>query len=78
MAKIAMLYGVLWVITLFFANIIFITIVSGIGVFVLVAVAIGLDGAFEEKDVLEAKMDSEIKELRKEIESLKKQKEKES
>jgi hypothetical protein len=70
-SKLAVVYGVLWLLTFWFQNLIFSTIISGFGVALLVILAIGVDNLFGEKDDNEAKLKIELESLRKEIKELK-------
>ncbi len=70
-SKIAVLYGVLWLLSFWFQNIIYSTIISGFGVVLLIVVAIGMDNLFGENDDKEVKLKTELEALRKEIDELK-------
>ena len=71
MSKIAVLYGVLWLLSFWFQNIIYSTIISGFGVVLLIVVAIGLDNLFGENDDNKLTLTIELEKLRKEINELK-------
>lgn len=70
-SKIAILYGIMWLFSLWIQNIIYLTVVSGFGVILLVVVAIGVDNLFGENDDNNAKLKIELEKLRKEIAELK-------
>ncbi len=70
-SKISIFYGVLWLISVFFQNTIYSTVISGFGVILLIVVAIGLAGMFGENDENNLKFKIEIENLRREINELK-------
>lgn len=70
-SKIAVIYGVLWLLTFWFQNIIYSTIISGFGVVLLIVVAIGVDNLFGENDDNELKLKIELENLKKEVAELK-------
>ena len=70
-SKIAVVYGVMWLLSFWFQNIIYSTIISGFGVVLLIVVAIGMDNLFGENDDNSAKLKIELEKLRKEIYKLK-------
>ena len=70
-SKIAIIYGVLWIFSLWAQNIIFSTIISGFGVVILVVVAIGVDNIFGENDENEIKLKIELEKIKEEIAELK-------
>ena len=70
-SKIAVVYGVMWLLSFWFQNIIYSTIISGFGVVLLIVVAIGMDNLFGENDDNSAKLKIELEKLRKEIDELK-------
>ncbi len=70
-SKIAVLYGVLWLLSFWFQNIIYSKIISGFGVVLLIVVAIGMDNLFGENDDNNEKLKTELETLRKEIKELK-------
>jgi hypothetical protein len=70
-------YGVMWLLSFWIHNTIYITIVSGLGVVLLVIVAIGVDGLFGDVDdgsVQNVSLKLKIENLQKEIDSLKEKK----
>ena len=70
-SKIAVVYGVMWLLSFWFQNIIYSTIISGFGVVLLIVVAIGMDNLFGENDDNSAKLKIELEKLRKEIYKIK-------
>ena len=71
LSKIAVAYGVMWLLSFWIQNIIYITIVSGFGVALLVYVAIGTESSFQEIDENKANMKIELEKIVKEIDELK-------
>ena len=71
LSKIAVAYGVMWLLSFWILNIIYITIVSGFGVALLVYVAIGTESSFQEIDENKANMKIELEKIVKEIDELK-------
>jgi hypothetical protein len=71
-SKIAVVYGVLWLVSFWFQNIIYSTVISGFGVVLLIVVAIGMDNLFSEYDDNQTKLKSELEQLRKEVTEFKK------
>ncbi len=70
-SKIAVVYGVLWLLSFWVQNIIYSTIISGFGVVLLIVVAIGMESSFVEIDENNAKLKVELEALKKEIAELK-------
>ena len=70
-AKIAVAYGVMWLVSFWIQNIIYSTIISGFGVVLLIIVAIGVDGVYSENDENNANFKIELEKLRTEITLLK-------
>jgi hypothetical protein len=71
LSKVAVVYGVLWVLSFWFQNIIYSTIISGFGVALLVFVAISTESLLGEIDNNNLAMKTEIENLRKEVAELK-------
>jgi hypothetical protein len=69
--QIAISYGVMWLLLFWIQNIIYSTIVSGFGVFLLIIVAVGVDGIYGENDENNANAKIELEKLRNEIALLK-------
>ncbi len=70
-SKIAIVYSVLWLLSFWVQNVIFSTIVGGLGVVLLVVVAMGVDNLFGENYDSDAKLKIELEKLRKEIDEIK-------
>jgi len=70
-SKISIFYGVLWFLSVLVQNTIYSTVISGFGVILLIVVAIGLAGVFDENDENNLKFKIEIEKLRREINELK-------
>ncbi len=70
-SKIAIMYSILWLFSLWVQNTIFSTVISGFGVFILVVVAIGVDNVFGENDDSESKLKIELEKVKNEIAELK-------
>ena len=71
---VAVIYGVMWLLSFWIQDIIYSTIVGGIGVVLVVVVAISIDGLFGDVDKhLTSKVTLELKieKLQKEIDELK-------
>ena len=71
---IAVIYGVMWLLSFWIQNIIYVTIVGGFGVVLLVFVAISVDGLFGESDdnsTNKASLELKIENLQKELNKLK-------
>lgn len=71
LSKIAVVYGVMWLLSFWIQNIIYITIVSGFGVVLLVVVALSIDGMDNENLTNKTNLEIEVKKLRKELDELK-------
>ena len=70
-AKIAVVYGVMWLLSFWVQHIIYSTIISGFGVVLLIVLAIGIDGVYDENDQNRANFKIELEKLRNEIAELK-------
>ena len=70
-SKIAVAYGVMWLLLFWFQNIIYSTMISGFGVVLLIVVAIGMDNVFGENDESETKLKIELEKIKEEIAGLK-------
>jgi hypothetical protein len=68
---VAVVYGVMRLLPFWVQNIIYSAIVCGLGVFLLIFIAIGVDEAFRDIDENNTILKSEIETLRKEIDELK-------
>ena len=71
---IAFVYGVMWLLSFWIQNIIYLTILSGLGVVLLVIVAISVDGLSSDVDngsVQTISLELKIENLQKEINALK-------
>ena len=71
LSKVALLYGILWIITFFFPDILFVTIVSGFGVVLLIVVAGVLETEIDNTYKELFKFKTEVKQLKKELAELK-------
>ena len=69
--KIAVGYGIMWLLSFWIQNIIYSTIISGFGVVLLIVVAIGIDGVYGENEENSANFKVELEKLRNEIAELK-------
>jgi hypothetical protein len=70
-AKIAVVYGVMWLLSFLIQHVVYSTIISGFGVVLLIVVAIGIDGVYDENDENSANFKIELEKLRNEIAELK-------
>ena len=69
--KIAVGYGIMWLLSFWIQNIIYSTIISGFGVVLLIVVAIGIDGVYGENEENSSNFKVELEKLRNEIAELK-------
>jgi hypothetical protein len=69
--KIAVGYGIMWLLSFWIQNIIYSTIISGFGVVLLIVVAIGIDGVYVENEENSSNFKVELEKLRNEIAELK-------
>ena len=70
-SKITVAYGIMWLLSFWFQNIIYATIISGFGVVLLIVVAIGMDNVLGENDEYEEKLKIELEKIKEEIAELK-------
>jgi hypothetical protein len=70
-AKIAVVYGIMWLLSFLVQHVVYTTIISGFGVVLLIVGAIGIDGVYDENDENSANFKIELEKLRNEIAELK-------
>jgi hypothetical protein len=71
---VAVVYGVMWLLSFWIPNLIYITIVNGLGVVLLVIIALSVDGLFgdvDEGSTKDASLELKIENLQKELNQLK-------
>jgi hypothetical protein len=71
---VAVVYGVMWLLSFWIQNLFYLTIVSGFGVVLLVVIAIGVNGLYDENDentTHKANLELKIEKLQKDLDDLK-------